>query len=93
MLFFLLINVKMPTTVGILTFMSRKIFSSAKHEIFYNQGTWFFTVCQCPVYETLSINGLTYIKSYITPSLVHNGFSNGCMDRLKENKIILTAHS
>ena len=26
MLFFLLINVKMPTTVGILTFMSRKNF-------------------------------------------------------------------
>ena len=29
-LFFLLINVKMPTTVGILTFMSRKISCSAE---------------------------------------------------------------
>ena len=28
MLFFLLLNVKMPTIVGILTFMSRKIFIS-----------------------------------------------------------------
>ena len=34
MLFFLLINVKMPTIVGILTFMSRKNFmlSWIKHE-------------------------------------------------------------
>ena len=34
MLFFPLINVKMPTIVGILTFMSRKIFilSSVEHE-------------------------------------------------------------
>ena len=34
MLFFSLINVKMPTIVGILTFMSRKIFmlSSVEHE-------------------------------------------------------------
>ena len=34
MLFFLLINVKMPTTGGILTFMSRKIFmlNRAEHE-------------------------------------------------------------
>ena len=34
MLFFLLINVKMPTTVGILTFMSRKNFmlNSVEHE-------------------------------------------------------------
>ena len=31
MLFFLLINVKMPTIVGILTYMSRKISCSAKH--------------------------------------------------------------
>ena len=30
MLFFLLINVKMPTTVGILTFMSGKISCSAE---------------------------------------------------------------
>ena len=34
MLFFLLINVKMPTTVGILTLMSRKnvMLSRAEHE-------------------------------------------------------------
>ena len=34
MLFFLLINVKMPTTVGILTFMSRELFmlSCVEHE-------------------------------------------------------------
>ena len=34
MLFFLLINVEMPTTVGILTFMSRKHFmlNSVEHE-------------------------------------------------------------
>ena len=34
MLFFLLINVKMPTIVGILTFMSGKIFvlNSIEHE-------------------------------------------------------------
>ena len=30
MLFFLLMNVKMPTIVGILTFMSRKILCSAE---------------------------------------------------------------
>ena len=37
MLFFLLINVKMPTTVGILTFMSRKNFmlSRVEHEIYF----------------------------------------------------------
>ena len=36
MLFFLLIDVKMPTTVGILTFMSRKnfMFIRVKHGIF-----------------------------------------------------------
>ena len=41
MLFFLLINVKMPAIVGILTFMSRKNFmlSWVKHEKgFYNLG-------------------------------------------------------
>ena len=40
MLFFLLINVKMPTIVGILTFMSRKNFmlSRVEHEKFYNLG-------------------------------------------------------
>ena len=32
MLFFPLINVKMPTTVGILTFMSRKNFMLIEHE-------------------------------------------------------------
>ena len=37
MLFFLLINVKMPTIVGILTFMSRKKFmlSGVEHEIIF----------------------------------------------------------
>ena len=41
MLFFLLITVKMPTGVGILTFMSRKNFmlSCVEHEnFFYNLG-------------------------------------------------------
>ena len=41
MLFFSLINVKMPTIVGILTFMSRKKFmlSRVEHEKrFYNLG-------------------------------------------------------
>ena len=39
-LFFLHINVKMLTIVGILTFMSRKIFmlSLVEHEFFYNFG-------------------------------------------------------
>ena len=38
MRFFLLINVKMPTIVGILTFMSKKNFmlSSVEHEIFFS---------------------------------------------------------
>ena len=39
MLFFQVINVKMPTTVGILTFMSRKIsysFELSMRKIFYN---------------------------------------------------------
>ena len=37
MLFFMFINVKMPTIVGILTFMSRKNFmlSCVEHEIFF----------------------------------------------------------
>ena len=37
MLFFLLINVKLPTIVGILTLMSRKNFmhSRVEHEIFF----------------------------------------------------------
>ena len=35
MLFFLLTNVKMPTAVGILTFMSRKNSCSAEHENFF----------------------------------------------------------
>ena len=42
MLFFLFINVKMPTIVGILTFMSRKSFmlSSVEHErSFITSGT------------------------------------------------------
>ena len=40
MVFFLLINVKIPTTVGILTIMSRKNFmpNRAKHDCFYNIG-------------------------------------------------------
>ena len=39
-LFLLLINVKMPTIVGILTFMSRKIFmlSSVEHVFFITSG-------------------------------------------------------
>ena len=43
MLFFLLINVKMPTIVGILTFMSRKNFmlSSDERGMFYNLGARF----------------------------------------------------
>ena len=44
MLFFLLINVKMPTIVAIVTFMSRKIFmlNWAEHEKkFYNLGASF----------------------------------------------------
>ena len=44
MLFFLLINVKMPTFVGILTFMSRKIFmlSWVQHEISFISSEPFF---------------------------------------------------
>ena len=43
-LYFLLIKVKMPTIVGILTFLSRKnlMLSRVEHEIFYNLGTRFF---------------------------------------------------
>ena len=47
MLLFLLINVKMPTVVGILTFMSRKISSSAELSmkiIFITSGPFFFHV-------------------------------------------------
>ena len=46
MLFFPLINVKTPTIVGILTFMSRKNFmlSCVEHEKkFHNLGAWFQT--------------------------------------------------
>ena len=35
MLFFLLLNVKMPTIVGILTFMSRKISCSTELSMFF----------------------------------------------------------
>ena len=44
MLFFPLINVKMPTIVGILTFMSRKNFmlSSVEHEFFLTSETNLF---------------------------------------------------
>ena len=40
MLFFLLINVKMPTIVGIIISMSRKKFmlSGVEHDYFYNLG-------------------------------------------------------
>ena len=43
--FIMLINVKMPTIVGILTFMSRINFvlSRVEHEKFYNLGTWFIS--------------------------------------------------
>ena len=42
-LFFLLINVKMPTRVGILTFMSRKnsCLAELRIKFFYNLGGWF----------------------------------------------------
>ena len=42
MLFFLLINVKMPTTVGILTFISGKKFCSSELSMifFYNLVVW-----------------------------------------------------
>ena len=44
MVFFLLINVKMPTTVGILTFISRKNFmlSLVEHEFFDDIGLVLF---------------------------------------------------
>ena len=46
MLVFLLINVKMPTVVGILTFLSRKKFHALAAEfsmkIFYNLGASFY---------------------------------------------------
>ena len=40
--FILLLNVKMPTIIGILTFMNRIKFvlSCAEHETFYNLGAW-----------------------------------------------------
>ena len=40
--FIMLINVKMPTTVGILTFMTRINFvlSWVEHEKFYNLRAW-----------------------------------------------------
>ena len=47
MLFFLLINVKMPTIVGILTFISRKSFmlSRVEHEkSFITSGPWYTSV-------------------------------------------------
>ena len=42
MLYFLLINVKMPTIVGILTFMSRDYSCSAELSMkkYYNLGSW-----------------------------------------------------
>ena len=55
MLFFMLMNIKMPTVVGILTFMSRKnlILSRVEHEkFFYNLGA---RSCNyCPVSDKLS---------------------------------------
>ena len=46
LLFFLLIIVKMPTIVGILTFMSRINFmlSRVQHKKFYNLETWFCSI-------------------------------------------------
>ena len=38
--FTMLINLKMPLIVGILTFMSRILCSAAEHEKFYNLGAW-----------------------------------------------------
>ena len=50
MLFFALINVKMPTTVGIFTFMNRKNLYSADHEkSFIKLGP----SCVCPRHEFL----------------------------------------
>ena len=49
MLFFLLINVEMQTIVGILTFMSRKIFSSAElsMKIFITSGPEYLNTGAC----------------------------------------------
>ena len=51
--YFSFINVKMPTIVGILTFMSRKNFmlSCVEHEIFYNLGACNMSSLELHVYR------------------------------------------
>ena len=59
MLFFPLINVKMPTIVGILTFMSRKNFmlSRVEHEkTFINSGPGFQTTINCKTSYTVQVS-------------------------------------
>ena len=55
MLFFLLINVKMPTAVGILTVISRKTFipSWVEQEFFVTSG---------PVWQNVLIRKVTFSK-------------------------------
>ena len=65
MLFFQLINVKMPTIVGILTFMSRKIvmLSSVEHEKkFHNLAAWAILKYQCLRYRELTMYVFSFSK-------------------------------
>ena len=62
MLFFLLINVKMPTIVGILTFMSRKNFMLSRVEpgfffITLGPGLVLFPICYCQGMKCFSRSG------------------------------------
>ena len=70
MLFFRLINVKMPTIVGILTFMSRKnfILSWVKHEFFYNRGPGLIMLPpkdSCQHWHCFSVLDLYFMTSFL----------------------------
>ena len=71
MLFFLLINVKMPTIVGILTFMSRKISCSARGG---RVARWCWVNFQC--------RGVLLIWIIVGqgPTALAVGAGGGCLD-------------
>ena len=77
MLLFLLINVKMPTIVGILTFISMKnsMLNSVEHEIFfYNIGARLSPENDC-VSENDNLYGVKrFMFHQITSSFVHSAF-------------------
>ena len=70
--FIMLLNVKMPTTVGILTFMSRINFmlSIVEHEKFYNLGAVFYKIIR------ISKHISAIIKRFIVKAKLNSIFTN-----------------